>query len=271
MDAPPAKSLMQLGVVPVAAFLCCVLLLFVVYLLSSAPVEPSAQPRQVKPQFSFRDVWNVALVATYEGQDFPEPDKSRAFRAIAWTMRNRIAASNGAIASYSDEANLLSRYQSYKEHKNDLPDRRALEIAFEVLSATTNEGDATRGARHFVDNSYWTGTHEQTGAIPKVDGKWSDADVQRLVDESRFTLVIEWKSPPNHPKGPLFFGLYFFDYWPPPQLPTPTSRPTRTPTHTPTRTPTPTVTPTFTPTSTATPTITTTGVSTATPTLTRNP
>jgi hypothetical protein len=135
-----------------------------------------------------------------------------------------------------------------------------------VLGATSVENDLTHGARHYVDNSYWTGTHEQTGNSVKVRGKFSDIDVQSLIDSTRFTLAIEWKSPPDHPRGALAYGLYFFDYWPPPlPLVTPTFTPTPKPTNTRTPTATPTRSPTRTPVMTAIPTLTaTTPLTTAT-------
>ncbi|MCI0478036.1 MAG: hypothetical protein L0Y55_17470 [Anaerolineales bacterium] len=204
------------------------------------------------PRFTENDVRVVAVIATYEAQVFPEPLKSQAYRAIVWTTRNRVEIGFGGAVSYSDER-VTSRYAAYPDHKNDPPDPRAVEIAREILSAPTNEADPTRGARHYVDNSYWTGTHEQTGNAVKVRGKFSDADLQRLVDGDKFVLVIEWKTLPDHSRGALFYGLYFFDYWPP-------STPIVTPTFTPTRT--------RTPTRTATPTLTTTLTPTVTPTLT---
>jgi hypothetical protein len=220
------------------------------------------------PRFTEDNVRAVAVVATYEAQVFPEPLKSQAYRAIIWTMRNRVEIGFGGTVGYSDER-ILSSYSSYDDHKDDPPDARAIEIAREVLSATTNDDDPTRGARHYVDNSYWTGTHEQTGASVKVRGKFSDVDLQRLVDEGKFVLVIEWKSASDNPRGALFYGLYFFDYWPPvTPIVTPTFTPTRRPTATLTRTPTATPTLTSTPTLTATATITPTRVITVTPTLT---
>lgn len=229
---------------------------------------PTATPT---PRFTADDVRVAAIIATYEAQVFPEPLKSQAYRAIIWTMRNRVEIGFGGAVSYADER-VTSRYSSYAERKNDPPDPRALEIAREVLSAETRDDDPTRGARHFVDNSYWTGTHEQTGSAVKVRGKFSDADVQRLVTEGKFNLVIEWKSPAAHPRGALFYGLYFFDYWPPATpIVTPTFTPTRTRTATPTRTltrtatPTLTATPMLTPTATITATRTVTGTATVTP------
>jgi len=223
------------------------------------------------PRFTDDDVRVAAIIATYEGQVFPEPLKSQAYRAIIWTMRNRVEIGFGGAVGYADER-VTSRYASYAERKKDPPDPRALEIAREVLSAETRDGDPTRGARHFVDNSYWTGTHEQTGSAVKVRGKFSDADLQRLVDGDKFVLVIEWKSPTDHPRGALFYGLYFFDYWPPvTPIVTPTFTPTRT--RTPTRAATPTLTATLAPTATPTltPTATITVTRTVTMTVTRNP
>lgn len=219
------------------------------------------------PRFTEDDVRIAAIIATYEAQVFPEPLKSQAYRAIIWTMRNRVELGFGGAVSYADER-VTSRYASYAERKNDPPDPRALEIARQVLSAETRDGDPTRGARHFVDNSYWTGTHEQTGNVVKVRGKFSDRDVQRLVDEGKFNLVIEWKTPADHPRGALFYGLYFFDYWPPATpVVTPTFTPTRTRTATSTRTPTHTVTPTLT----ATPTLVSTATRVITITVTATP
>jgi hypothetical protein len=223
------------------------------------------------PRFTEGDVRIIAVVATYEAQVLPEPLKSQAYRAIIWTIRNRVEIGFGDAVGYSDER-LLSRYSSYPDHRDDPPDPRAVEITREVLGATTNEDDPTHGARHYVDNSYWTGTHEQTGSAVKVSGKFSDADLQRLVEDDKFVLVIEWKSPPDNPRGALFYGLYFFDYWPPvTPIVTPTFTPTRRPTATLTRTPTATPTLTSTPTLTATATITPTRAITVTPTSTRNP
>ncbi len=202
---------------------------------------PTASPT---PRFTADDARVAATIATYEAQVFPEPLKSQAYRAILWTMRNRVEIGFGDTVGYTDDR-VTSRYASYAEHKNDPPDPRALEIAYEVLGAETRAGDPTRGAWHFVDNSYWTGTHEQTGNAVKVRGKFSDADVQRLVNEGKFNLVIEWKSPAAHPRGALVYGLYFFDYWPPvTPIVTRTFTPTRTrtPTRTATWTPTPTLT-----------------------------
>lgn len=227
---------------------------------------PTATPT---PRFSEADVRVAAIVATYEAQVFPEPQKSQAYRAIIWTMRNRVELGFGGTVGYTDER-VTSRYASYDEHKNDPPDPGALELARAVLSAATRDDDPTRGARHFVDNSYWTGTHEQTGRAVKVRGKFSDADVQRMVSEGKFLLVIEWKTPADHPRGALFYGLYFFDQWPPvTPIVTPTFTPTRT--RTPTRTAAPTATATLTPT--ATPTLTPPATLTATRavTVTRNP
>jgi hypothetical protein len=215
------------------------------------------------------DVRIIAVVATYEAQVFPEPLRSQAYTAIAWTMRNRVESGTGDIAGYTDEQNLLSRYSSYRDHKNDLPDPRALEVARQVLNESDAANDPVHGARHYVDNSYWTGTHEQTGRTVKVRGMLADVDVRRLVEEGRFVLAIEWKSPSDHSKGPLFYGLYFFNYWPPPMpVVTPTFTPTRRPTATLTRTPTGTPTLTSTATSTAASTITATMTITFTPTFT---
>jgi hypothetical protein len=270
--------------------LCLVLGCLLYWLVSPPPfvarttITPTTTAtKPARPDFGFLDVWNVAIILTYEGQVFPEPDKTRAFRAIAWTMRNRLELGQG-VSGYSDEQNLLSKYASYKEHKNDLPDAHAIEVALEVMNATTRESDETHGARNFVDNSFWTGTHQQTGTLVAVPGKFSDADIQRLIDDGKFNLVIEWRAPKDHPKGPLFYALYFFDYWPPatpvvtPTF-TPTPRPTATFTRTPTRTSTPTITltptRTLTTTKTLTPTLTITAtmtlVPTETPTVTETP
>jgi len=197
------------------------------------------------PRFTEDDVRVAAVIATYEAQVFPEPLKSQAYRAIIWTLRNRVDIGFGGTVAYGDER-ITSRYTSYAERKDAPPDPRAVEIARQVLSAATREDDPTRGARHFVDHSYWTGTYEQTGNTVKVRGKFSDADVQRLVEQGAFNLVIEWRSPAEHPRGALVYGLYFFDYWPP-------ATPIVTPTFTPTRTRTPTLTQTPTRISTATP------------------
>jgi hypothetical protein len=225
-----------------------------------APISAFVSTPTPTPRFTDDDVRVVAIVATYEAQVFPEPLKSQAYTAIAWTMRNRVEIGFGGAVRYTDER-VTSRYASYSEHKNDLPDPRAIEIARQVLSAETNVDDPTRGARHFVDHSYWTGTNEQTGALVKVRGKFSDVDVQRLIEDGKFLMTIEWQTPTDHPRGQLFYGLYFFDYWPPvtPIVTatfTPTRRSTATITRTPTtRTLTPTRTITTTPTLTATPTI----------------
>ncbi|MBI3914072.1 MAG: hypothetical protein HY327_07790 [Chloroflexi bacterium] len=212
--------------------------------------------------FTDAEARTVAIVATYEAQVFPEPLKSQAYRAIIWTMRNRVADGFGGTVEYTDER-LLNRYSAFQDHRDDAPDLRALEIAREVLGAMDNLGDPTHGARHFVDHSYWTGTYEQTGSAVKVRGKFSDTDVQRLVAQDKFVLTIEWKTPPDHPRGALFFGLYFFPQWPPPApivtpIPTATRKPTATakPTSTSTPTITPSSTPTKTPTLTPTPTAT---------------
>jgi hypothetical protein len=239
-----------------------------------APITALISTATPTPRFSDDDVHVVAVVATYEAQVFPEPLKSQAYRAIIWTMRNRVEIGFFGTVGYSDER-ILNSYSSYPDHKDDLPDPRAIEIAREVLSATSSDDDPTHGARHYVDNSYWTGTHEQTGSAVKVRGKFSDTDLRRLVDSGKFVLVIEWKPPTDYPRGALFYGLYFFDYWPPvtpivtPTF-TPTRRPTATMTRTPTATPTLTATATLTPTATitATRTITVTRALTVTPTLT---
>ncbi|MBI5652804.1 MAG: hypothetical protein HZC40_20505 [Chloroflexi bacterium] len=233
-----------------------------------APLVAAPTPTPT-PAINADDVRNVAIIATYEAQVFPEPDRSRAYRAIIWTMRNRVVAGQGIVSGYADEQNLLAKYTSFHAHRNDAPDPRAVEIAWEVLRAPTHDDDPIRGARHFVDNSYWTGANEQTGARPKIRGKYADADIQKLTDDGRFVLTIEWRAPPGHSRGPLFYGLYFFDQWPPPMpaYPPPTILPTRTftPRATATRTTTPTFTPTFTPT--LTPTRTLTPTLTVTPTL----
>lgn len=211
------------------------------------------------PRYTDAELEAVATVATYEAQIFPEPYKSQAYAAIAWTMRNRVEQGQGNI-DYTDEQ-LLSRYTSYQQHKDDPPDPQAVEVARQVLDAETNEADPTQGARHYVDNSYWTGTHAQTGNAVRVRGRLSDSDVARLVNEGRFTLVVEWKTPADYPRGALIYGLYFFDYWPPPMpVVTPTFTPTATPRPTATWTSTPRPTRTATPTRTipATPTLTTT-------------
>ena len=267
----------QQSVGMLVAVACSVVVLGVLYAISSsgrsappglAALTPSETPT---PRFTDAEVAVVANVATYEAQIFPEPLKSEAYAAIAWTMRNRVEKGFGGTVDYTDEQ-LLSRYSSYAEHKNDPPDPRALEIAREVLDATTNDLDPTHGARHYVDNSYWTGTHDQTGAAVRVRGMFSDWDVQRLVNHDKFTLTIEWKSPPGDPRGRLYYGLYFFDYWPPiTPVVTPTFTPTPkpTPTRTPTMTLTPTLTPTMTPTATPTATITATAILSSTTTPTR--
>ncbi|MCL4487086.1 MAG: hypothetical protein M1570_03015 [Chloroflexi bacterium] len=212
------------------------------------------------PSFTQAEVSAVANVATYEAQIFPEPLKSKAYAAIAWTLRNRVEKGFGGTVDYTDEA-LLSRYSSYALHKDDPADPLAVQIAEGVLSEESSEADPTHGARHYVDNSYWTGTHDQIGAAVKVRGKFSDLDVLRLVGADKFTLTIEWKSAADNPKGALYYGLYFFDYWPPPL---PVVTPTYTPTPKPTSTRTPTLTPRPTPTRTATPTMTVTDTITAT-------
>jgi hypothetical protein len=263
------------------AVLCSIVVLGVLYANSLPGQSPLlgvplfSQTATPTPRYNDAQVAAVASVATYEAQVFPEPLKSQAYAAIAWTMRNRVVDGFGGTVDYTDEQ-VLSRYTSYAEHKDDPPDPRAVEIAREVLGAESNEVDPTHGARHYVDNSYWTGTHEQTGNSVKVRGKFSDIDVQRLIDGIKFTLAIEWKSSPDHPKGALAYGLYFFDYWPPP-LPlvtptyTPTPRPTNTRTPTATLTRTPTRTPVMTATPTMTITITLTTTRTATPGATASP
>ncbi len=170
---------------------------------------------QARPTFTQADIHAAGIVATFEAQVLPEPSRSQAYRAIIWTIRNRVASRYNGITGYSD-ARLYSEYISFKDHQGDVPDPLALASAAQVLGALTNDDDPTRGARHYVDNSYWTGTHEQTGAVRKFRGRFSDADVQRLVEATCFTLVIEWKSSLGHPLGPQFYGLYFFDTWPPP-------------------------------------------------------
>ncbi len=184
---------------------------------------------QARPRFTQSDVQAAAVAATFEAQVLPEPLKSQAYRAIVWTMRNRVASGYNGVNAYSDER-LLNRYVSYSDHKDDLPGSLALTIARQVLLALTNDDDPTKGARHYVDNSYWTGTHEQTASVPKFRGKYSDSDVQRLVEDGRFTYMVEWRSSPGHPSGSLFYGLYFFDSWPPPvPVPAPTPTPPATP------------------------------------------
>ena len=235
-----------------------------------APITALVSTATPTPRFADDDARVVAVVATYEAQVFPEPLKSQAYRAIIWTMRNRVEIGFFGTVGYSDER-ILNSYSSYPDHKDDPPDPRAIEIAREVLGAMSNDGDPTHGARHYVDNSYWTGTHDQTGSAVKVRGKFSDLDLKRLVDDGKFVLVIEWKSPTDNPRGALFYGLYFFDYWPPV---TPIVTPTFTPTRRPTATPSPSATartPTATPTFTATPTLTPTATITATRTLTVTP
>jgi hypothetical protein len=263
------------------AVLCSIILLSILYAISLPGQSPTLglrffiQTETPTPRFNDAQVAAIASVATYEAQVFPEPLKSQAYAGIAWTMRNRVVDGFGGTVDYTDEQ-ILSRYTSYAEHKNDPPDPRAVEIAREVLGAESNEIDPTHGARHYVDNSYWTGTHEQTGNSVKVRGKFSDIDVKRMIDETRFTLAIEWKSPPDHPRGALVFGLYFFNYWPPPiPLVTPTFTPTPRPTNTITPTATLTRTPTRTPlkiaTSTMTATTTLTTTATTTPRQTISP
>lgn len=257
------KSPKEIVGVLIAGAVLLGLLLGIVYWFP-LPVQP--QPLlpfvTIEPgkHFTVADLQAVAVVATYEAQVFPEPLKSQAYRAIAWTMRNRVDIGFGGTVSYADDR-VVSKYASYEDHKNDPPNPRAIEVAYEVLIAPDNADDPTHGSRNYVDNSYWTGTHEQTGAAVKVRGKFSDLDVQRLVTGDNFNLTIEWKSPPDHPKGSLFYGLYFFDSWPP-------VTPVVTPTFTPTPRPTPTKTPTLTATPTSTPTMTPTATITATVTLT---
>lgn len=223
------------------------------------------------PRFTNDDVRVVAVVATYEAQVFPEPLRTQAYTAIAWTMRNRVEIGFNGAVRYNDER-ILNRYASYADHKNDSPDPRAIEIAQIVLSAETKSADPTRGARNYVDHSYWTGTSEQTGALVRVRGMFSDSDVQRLIDDEKFLLTIEWKTPTDHPRGQLIYGLYFFDYWPPvTPIVTPTFTPTRRPTATMTRTLTRTLTPTRTLTLSFTPTITLTVTPTLTMTVTLTP
>jgi hypothetical protein len=190
----------------------------------SAIERQVANWRQARPPFTQADLQVAGIAATFEAQVLPEPLRSQAYRAIVWTMRNRVASGYDGTTGYSDEQ-LLDEYTAFRDHRDDAPDPLAVASAGQVLAALTNNDDPTKGARHYVDNSYWTGTHEQTGAVHKFRGKFSDADVQRLVDEGRFTLVIEWKSSLGHPLGPLFYGLYFFDTWPPP---IPVSTPTLT-------------------------------------------
>ncbi len=212
------------------------------YLPMPARIEPTPTPR-----FSQSDAWVVAVIATYEAQVLPEPQKSQAYTAIAWTMRNRVEIGFGGLVSYADDR-VTSRYAAYADHKNDLPDPHALDIARLVLGAENNADDPTHGARHYVDNSFWTGTHEQIGAQFKTRGKFSDTDVQRLADAGVFDLIIEWKAPPTSARGAVYYGFYFFDDWPPPMpivtpFPTATRKPTATVTRTATATPTLTATP----------------------------
>jgi len=222
----------------------------------ASQLTPTATPT---PRITDTDIWKAAIIATYEAQVFPEPTRSDAYAAIIWTMRNLVEIGFGNSVSYSDER-VLNYYSSYPLHKDDSPDPRAVEIARQVLTAPTRDDDPTRGARHYVDHSYWTATNEQIGNAFKYRGRFSDTDVQRLVDDGKFSLSIEWKSQ-DRPGTAVFYGLYFFDYWPPP-APVVTPLPTFTRTATPTRTRTPTIT--LTPTRTLTPTMTL----TATPTLT---
>ncbi len=184
---------------------------------SCEAVQRLAQWQQGRPGFSDTDVQTVAVVLTYEARVFPEPYRSHAFRAIAWTIRNRVATRYAGATGYSDYEHLLSKYTAYAQHRDEPPDPRAVEIAAEVLGALTDVDDITLGARHYVDNSYWTGTHEQASFGMPIANKYYDADVERLVNAGKFVLWIEWKSPPSHPRGLLFYGLYFFDYWPPPE------------------------------------------------------
>lgn len=219
-------------------------------------IAPSVTPT---PRVNDTDIWNAAIVATYEAQVFPEPMRSDAYTAIVWTIRNRVEIGLNNMVGYSDER-VLNDYSSYPAHKDDPPDIHAVEIARQVLTAPTRDGDPTQGARHYVDHSYWTATNEQIGNAFKFRGRFSDMDVQRLVDDGKFSLTIEWKSGQERPGTPVFYGLYFFDYWPP-VLPIVTPLPTYTRTSTPTRTRTPTSTPTVrftsTPSPAATPTATT--------------
>lgn len=189
-------------------------------LLATSMVDAAHQftlLEQARPAYTPADVATVAVVLTFEAQVFPEPDRSRAFRAIAWTMRNRVASRYQGATGYADDAHLLNAYRAYGEHRNDNPSPAAVAAAQEVLSALTSADDETRGARHYVDNSYWTGTHEQTGVFARMPGMHSDVQVRGLADDGLFSLTIEWKSSPGYPKGLIMYGLYFFDGWPPPE------------------------------------------------------
>ena len=220
------------------------------------------------PGISDAEIYSVAVVLTYEAQIFPEPYRTQAYTAIAWTMRNRIEIGFAGAVDYTDDR-LLSRYSSYEDHKNDPPDPHALDIARQVLNDQTHDDDPTHGARHYVDNSYWTGTHDQIGPTVEVRGKYSDIDLQRMLNGGNFLYSIEWRTTADYPKGLLFYGLYFFDTWPPiTPIVTATFTPTPRPTSTRTRTPTRTFTPTRTSTPTKTPLITSTPTLSATLTLT---
>ncbi len=184
-----------------------------VFLVGNGEIaQQIAMLEQVRPPFTGTDIWTIAVVLTYEAQVFPEPQKSQAYRAVAWTIRNRAATGYDGATGYADREHLLDKYGSFGEHQNDVPDSRALEIASEVLSALTESSDPVGGARHYVDNSYWTGTHEQTVSF-QAPGMHRDTEIQQMIDRGRFVFSVEWKSPPDYPKGPLFYGLYFFKYW----------------------------------------------------------
>ncbi len=172
---------------------------------------------QARPPYTSADVQTVAVVLTFEAQVFPEPARSQAYRAIAWTMRNRVATAYLGATGYADGEHLLTAYRAYRDHKNDSPAPAAVVAAQQVLSALTNGDDETNGARHFVDNSYWTGTHEQTGMFAAIPGKYPDMAIRELEEEDAFSLTIEWRAAPGHLKGLLYYGLYFFDCWPPPE------------------------------------------------------
>lgn len=132
-------------------FPLAVIMLVGVWIVSSAGCW--SQPRLAlptltpTPRFSDDEVRAVAVIATYEAQVFPELQKSQAYTAIAWTMRNRVEIGFGGAVSYADER-VLGRYSSYQDHKGDPPDPRAVEIARQVLSAETIVDDPTRGARN---------------------------------------------------------------------------------------------------------------------------
>lgn len=226
---------------------------------------PSAMPT---PRVTESDIWNAAVVATYEAQVFPEPIRTDAYAAIIWTIRNRVEIGFKNSVGYSDDQ-VLKAYSSYPFHRDDPPDARAIEVARQILFEPSNENDPTHGARNYVDHSFWTGTNEQIGSTWKYRGRYSDVDVQRLVDDGKFKLAIEWKSGGERPGAPIFYGLYFFDYWPP-VMPIVTPLPTFTRTATPTRTRTPTLTltPRFTATLTLTPRFTPTATITIIPTAT---